>query len=401
LSVAQDQGQTGAPKKEIPPATAKEMKEFRKILADQLDDPAALFNLALDYASIDDGAKAIDLLEKMAEAHTGMDPEEPAGRPFQSISKNPRFLALVARIQKENPPVVRSTTEFVIHERDLAPEGIAYDPVDKKLYVSSLSKHKIICVNKDGSANDFKTSGQDGLGDTLGMKVDARRRILWVVSDVFASDAADAHSGVYQYDLKTGALRFKHLLPSGSTAFLNDVALSSSGEAFTTNTATGEVFRISPDHDGLDPFLPADTVPQANGIAVADDDKVLFVAGWIGIARVDIATKQMKLLTKPRNISEAGMDGLYFYKRTLVGIQNSDLHPGRVMRYYLNSSMDTIERAEVLEAYNPLFEIPTTGTLVDDSLYFMANPQIDKEKKDGSMPPPNELQDIRILKLKL
>jgi hypothetical protein len=142
-------------------------------------------------------------------------------------------------------------------------------------------------------------------------------------------------------------------------------------------------------------------VPQANGIAVADDDKVLFVAGWIGIASVDIATKQAKLLAKPRNISDAGMDGLYFHKGTLVGIQNPDLHPGRVMRYYLNSPMDTIERAEVLEAYNPLFEVPTTGTLVDDSLYFMANPQIDKGKNDGSMPPPNELQDIRILKLKL
>jgi hypothetical protein len=214
LSIAQDQSQTGMPKKEIPPATAKEMNELRKILADQPDDPAPLFNLALDYASIDDGGKAINLLEKMAEAHTGMDPREPAGRPFQSISKDPRFLALLARIEKENPPVVRSTTAFVIHERDLAPEGIAYDPVDKKLYVSSLSKHKIVCVNHDGSVNDFKTSGQDGLGDTLGMKVDARRRILWVVSDMFAAGAADARSGVYQYDLKTGALRFKHLLPS-------------------------------------------------------------------------------------------------------------------------------------------------------------------------------------------
>jgi hypothetical protein len=64
--------------------------------------------------------------------------------------------------------------------------------------------------------------------------------------------------------------------------------------------------------------------------------------------------------------------------------------------------MNAITRAEVLETYNPLFDIPTTGTIVSDSLYFMGNTQIDKMKGEhGAMPPPSELSDIRILKLKL
>ncbi len=87
---------------------------------------------------------------------------------------------------------------------------------------------------------------------------------------------------------------------------MNDVALNSKGEAFTTNTTTGEVFRAYPDHDGLEPFLPRDAVGQANGIALSDDHKILFVAGWTGVSRVDIATKQGKLLAKPINISDAG-----------------------------------------------------------------------------------------------
>ena len=44
-------------------------------------------------------------------------------------------------------------------------------------------------------------------------------------------------------------------------------------------------------------------------------------------------------------------------------IPNPDLHPGRVMQYHLNPTMDRIERREVLESYNPLFEVPTTGIL--------------------------------------
>jgi hypothetical protein len=378
------------------------MRELHTILSAQPNDPAALFNLALDYATIGDSQKALDLLEKMAQAHTGMDPKAPAGRPFKSIAADPRFLSLVAQIEKENPPVVHSTTAVVIHERDLFPEGIAYDPVGQTFYVSSI-KRKILAVSMSGAAKGFKASGQDGLGATLGMKVDARRRTLWVVSASFAQGAQRKAEcqGLYQYDLKTGALRFKHLLPPNASGFLNDVALTSTGEAFTTNTSTGEVLRASPDHDGLELFLPPNSVIQANGIAVSPDDKLLFVAGWVGVARVDIATRQVQLLAKPHNIADANIDGLYFHKGTLVGIQNPDVHPGRVMRYYLNPARNTIERAEVLEAYNPIFDVPTTGTLVGDVLYFAANPQFDKRKEDGSSPPLSALQDIRIVKLKL
>jgi sugar lactone lactonase YvrE len=351
------------------------MADLKKVLVGNPGDPAALFSLAMDYAAIGGKTKAIELLEEMSLAHAGLDPQAPAGRPFVSMENDPRFRALIGKIQKENSPIIRSNEAFVLEERDLAPEGIAYDAVDHKFYISSISKHKIVFVGKDGIAADVKQSGQDGLGETLGMKVDAKRRFLWVVSDSSAPGgaagentmprSADRRYGVFQYDLKSGRLLFKHLLPAGSPGFLNDVALTSTGEAFVTNSGTGEV--MSADRDGVEPFLAANTVPQANGIAVSNGDKVLFVAGWLGVARVDIASGLVKMLAKPKSISDAGVDGMYFYKGSLVGIQNPDLHPGRVMRYYLNPTMNRIERGEVLESYNPLFEVPTTGTLVDDS----------------------------------
>jgi hypothetical protein len=388
-------------KKEIPPAIAHEITILEAFLANHPDDPAALFNLAIDEATIGENAKALGLLEKMAQAHSGLDPAGGAARSFKDIAKDPRFVALVEKIRKENPSVVHTTVAYTLRERDLAPEGIAYDPVDESFYVSSISKHKIVRLALDGTASDFKSSGQDGLGETLGMKADAKRRYLWVTSDSFAGDPKGSRFALYQYDLNTGALRFKHAAANGAEGFLNDIALNSKGEAFTTNTSTGEVFRASPDRDGLEPFLPRDSVGQANGIALSPDDKILFVAGWIGVARVDVATKQFKLLSKPLKISDAGLDGLYFYNGALIGIQNPDLHPSRVVRYVLNPQWDTITSAEILETYSPLAELPTTGTIVGDSLYFMGNTQIDKMKEHDGMPPPSELSDIRILKLKL
>ena len=175
-------------KKEVPPATAEEIRVLEAFLAAHPNDPAALYNLALDEATIGESAKALDLLEKMSQAHTGLDPKGGAQRSFKDIATDPRFVALVAKIEKENPAIVRSTTEITLYERDLAPEGIAYDPVDRCFYVSSLSKHKIVRLAADGSAKDFKSSQQDGLGATLGMKVDAQRRYLWVTSDWFEAD---------------------------------------------------------------------------------------------------------------------------------------------------------------------------------------------------------------------
>jgi hypothetical protein len=179
------------------------------------------------------------------------------------------------------------------------------------------------------------------------------------------------------------------------------VVLRKTGEVFATNPGGGAVYRISPDRDTPELFIPAKSVGQANGIALSADDRVLFVAGWVGVARVDLATRDVRLLGKARNISDAGIDGLYFHHGSLIGIQNPDLHPGRVLRYVLNTGLDSIERAEVLETYNPLFAIPTTGTLVGDSLFFVANPQLDKLLDAKVKPPLDSLQDLQMVRLTL
>src|SRR5882762_3455660 len=94
-AIAQEQRKAKTP---IPPETMQEMQALQKILAASPNDPAALFNLAMDYATIGDNTKAVDLLEKMAQAHTGMDPKSPAGRPFKNIANDPRFISLIAQI---------------------------------------------------------------------------------------------------------------------------------------------------------------------------------------------------------------------------------------------------------------------------------------------------------------
>jgi hypothetical protein len=87
----------------------------------------------------------------------------------------------------------------------------------------------------------------------------------------------------------------------------------------------------------------------------------------------------------------AAIDGLYFYNGTLIAIQNGFMTP-RIARFSLSRNLHTIERFEILERRNPLFEGVTTGVVARNEFFYMANIQDDKET--GFNP-------IRVLKLHL
>ena len=143
------------------------------------------------------------------------------------------------------------------------------------------------------------------------------------------------------------------------------------GTLYTTNTTTGAVLRATLGDTELRELLPDDAVSGANGIALDASGRVLFVAGDEGITRVDLTTGKAARLERAAGV----VDGLYFWKRSLVGIQNG-VHPGRVLRFQLDGPLRRIEGREVLEAYAPWMEGPTTGAIDGDSLLYLANTQL-------------------------
>src|SRR4030095_16637145 len=136
--------------------------------------------IAESYAMAGDKANAIEWLRKLLTVSPCFFhlPEDKT-----SILNSPDYkkLAKAARVRRHE-----SQLAFTLPESDLIPEGIAYDPVDDAFFLSSLHKRKIVRVRvrvkRPPMVEDFPSEGQDGLHSTLGMKVDAERRILWVCS---------------------------------------------------------------------------------------------------------------------------------------------------------------------------------------------------------------------------
>jgi sugar lactone lactonase YvrE len=141
-------------------------------------------------------------------------------------------------------------------------------------------------------------------------------------------------------------------------------------------------------------------VSAANGIAISTDEKKLYVAGFPeGITVVNLASKKFHAIGHPADLCLATIDGLTFSNGNLIAIQNGVMGH-RVVRYHLTGDLNEIDRFEVLERRNPLFEGITTGAMVDGAFYFMANTQLDK-LIDDKIRPGAQLNPIKILKIRL
>jgi DNA-binding beta-propeller fold protein YncE len=362
-------------------------------------DAVTINGLAAFHVRKGDLAEALVWLEKLADRGLGFDPE--ANPVFHPLREKPEYRELLKRFAQHEPKVSRSQPVYTIREPDLIPEGVAWDPVDKALYVSSMYKHKVVRLDSDGRVRDFVPSGQDGLLEAVGMKVDAVRRHLWVASgDVPDTPDAPAASLLHQFDLRTGKLVRKVAMPASEQHFLNDLDVSAAGEVFVSDSTTGAIYRLAPRAEALTILVPAGTFDFPNGVALSGDAKTLYVATYIGIAAVETASGKSTYLSHPDDAVIIGIDGLHWYQGSLLAVQNG-LGQGRVMRYYLSPDGRRVTRTQIIESGNPLFDAPTTLAIAGDEIYYMANTQLDALQPDGKLDPNRKLKDVVILKARL
>lgn len=293
-------------------------------------------------------------------------------------------------------------TAFIVPDKMFFPEGLACDPVERSFYLGSTYKHKIVKINSDGHVKDFNVPEQDGLWEVLGLKVDAPRRALWACDAVEATDPAkDGYAAIFKYDLKTGKLIRKYAMDNKTGRHLfNDITVSAAGDVYFTDSRDGGVYTIDQTRDAIEVFLSPGTFDYPNGITLSGDERQLFVADSRGVTRITLKTKEPANLAAPPGEVIRAIDGMYWYKDSLLGIQAGP-HGQRVVRLLLNSRLDNVTRVQVLDADNPLFDVPTTGCLAGDKFYFIGNSQMTKLKDDGTIAGPNALKEINILVLTL
>lgn len=265
---------------------------------------------------------------------------------------------------------------FSIPEPNLIPEGITYNSKTKTFFLSSIHLKKIIEVNpKNGSVTDFILPESEGYQGGVGLKVDRKRKLLYALC---YSKVNDEHiTGLYCYSLKNKQLKFKILLGGNSSKILNEMALDKAGNLYITDTFRSKIFMLKKGTQQLVEYYSEDKL-HPNGITIDKKRKTLYIASWEkGILALDMKTRTTKSI-HPSDTTSQKVDGLYFYKNSLITNHISwEKETQKISRYYLNKQQK-VKKTEVMDKAHPLFDVPTTGVIVKDKYYCIANSQIPK-----------------------
>ncbi len=233
------------------------------------------------------------------------------------------------------------------------------DCISKKIHIYSLEGRLIRTIDTE----------KFGVLSLFGSKVNSSGQILWVVGNCKVS--ADNKPCLLEIDLNNGELKELYLSNEFAHTF-NDITLTKDEQVFITDHVSGGLYTLNKSKDSVEKFLFGDQLKNANGIC--SDGVDLFVSTSNGFLKVNPSTKKvMKLSFTDFRI--AGIDGLYYYENSLIGIQNV-FYPLAISRFFLNQERTKIDSAKILHIDPNSKEIPTTGAIIAHKLWFMKNTNI-------------------------
>ena len=369
--------------------------------------PPVAYHHARALALSGETDSAAILLERLARQGAVAAFDAPSDSAFSALAASRAWPGIIGRIEQAKSPISNSSPAFELPERDLTAEGTAWDSKTRTLFLSSLYKRKIVAIDRAGSARDLIASGQDGIGPVVGLEVDPVRRGLWAASMVLpeagiplADSSFVAHGLLFHYDVDTGRLRRRYVLPpaGGVRHGFNDLTVLPNGDVYLTDSQAGAIYVVPAGGDDLVEVIPPSTYTFPNGITRSDDGRRLFVAHGGGIDRIEVATRKRIRLQVPDSLNLNGIDGLAFYRNDLIAHQPSWFQ--RVVRLRLDRRQERVASWETIERHNPRFAQPTTGEVAGDDYYYIANAQL-RRFRDGKIFPWDSLDPVLVLKADL
>lgn len=378
---------------------AYQAKDYPKFLALEKralelapDNARYVYNTACGEALQGNAKEAVRLLDQLVAWKLDLGAEKDDD--FSKIRNTPEWSEFESHLVALRKPILHSATAFMLPDPQLIATGVAVDQKTGDTYIASVRERKIVRRSKKDKITDFIRQEQDGFLAGASLLIDPARRIL------FASTAAVpfmaeyrpedfGRSGVFSFDLKTGKLLRKALLPAdGKQHFLNALALDRDGNLYVSDSAGATVYRLRKDGKELEVFIPAGVFRSTQGLAFSDDGRTLYISDFSdGVWAVDMATKNRRYLDRPSGAWLAGLDGLSRVPDGFIAVQIAPaVRPERVLHLRLDPTGQRIANVEILEMNHPAYEGPIQGTVSGKAFYYIANSQLDLgDPKTGNL----------------
>ncbi|MEP5613248.1 MAG: hypothetical protein ABJP45_13430 [Cyclobacteriaceae bacterium] len=295
----------------------------------------------------------------------------------------------------------REKTDFILTEKDLIPEGTAFNSQTNTIYIGSIYKQKIIEIDQNGSVTS--KIGVDHFGDLspIGMEMDLDRNTLWVnvalAPIVNQSKSSEWKTTIMAFDMTNHVLRKKYALIDQKMAFLNDLTVIPNGNIYATETSNSKIYKIDSNTDQLSLYLDLVDFSFPNGITFYEPLNSLFVATNEGIIKIELISKTVSLLQVSDGVDAKVIDGLSIFDNYFIGHQST-----KVSKFYFNEGLTKITRSEVMDSGDE-FDSSTTGEVGNGHYYFIVNSQIRSgiNQQTKSIKPLDSLEEVIIRRMKL
>lgn len=385
-ATARAQQPTPPPSSEARQAAVRaEIAALERLLPSFPDRGAILWALAFDLANAGERSAAVERLKECIARGEGFDPS--GERAFLPLHGEAGFDAIAAEARRRSPTVANARAAMTVAEKDLIPEGLAYDAARRVFYLSSLHHRKIVRLTRAGRASDLVPAGRDGLLPVLGIRPDPATGTIW--ANTFEDGG---RTELVHFD-QAGKLLGRHAPSDGRKHGFNDLVIRRSGEILMTDSADNRVYRFDPSSRRFSTLEIHRPLLYPNGIALATDDRSLFIADALGVVHADLAASTTRDVA-PGTQTLAGIDGLYWNRGSLVAVQNS-VGTNAIVAFRLAKDGNRVTATTVLERGTSLTTLPTTGAIVGADFYFISNSQIDNER-EGRIVDPGKLEPVRI-----
>jgi sugar lactone lactonase YvrE len=274
---------------------------------------------------------------------------------------------------------------YVLPGEQVFPEGVAYQSDTGDFYVGSTTDGTVFRGNVEGGpkeADVFLEPESDGRTTAIGMEVDEEGRLFIAGGDT---------GRIFVYDTDSADLVRRLDTPDTEATFLNDVAVTSDGDAYVTDSLRPVLFRVPSTADGVgeaEPWLNFEGTPAEyqegfnfNGIdATGDGGYLVAVQSNTGeLFRIDIESKQVVEIDLGGKTLTNG-DGLLLDGHTVYVVRNEE---GLIVPVKLSGEYITGKVGEPFT--DPSFAFPTTIAKTDGRL-LVVNSQFDKQEGEPELP---------------
>lgn len=364
--------------------------DYGAVVVRSVNNPFLKYQLSQCLANSNKVDSALILLDELAKSGLPYNPTEIMS--FSQIPINKRYFSILKQFRTNRKIYNNYQLGFELNDQTFIPEGItATKGYPTTFYIGSLAKSKILSV-QNGIITTFADSSTT-IGKILGVKISNNDSILWVCS-VSQPTSQNKFCGIFGFDRFTRKLLFKKLTESDQeNHFFNDLVETKDGTLFITDSKSGQLFQYRYKENELKE-LPHISLIYPNGIAYDSVANNIYIADYTGIKCFQIETS--KISDMPSDYFTSGIDGLYFHKNSLIGIQNPGDDRIQIIRFTLNRDKLSIRNHSILQSHAPDFNIPTTGTIVDNRFYFIANSYLKHLSDDGIIKNREDLQEHRI-----